>query len=106
MSLKNEKLIAIYEGLVARNGHEKEYLQAVLEVLESLEPVVEQRPELIEKGVMDRIDASPYEGPLICELTRGNKPGRNDHDGYAAMTMEGFYAFALDRARMVRDRKL
>ena len=58
------------------------------------------------KGVMDRIDASPYEGPLICELTRGNKPGRNDHDGYAAMTMEGFYAFALDRARMVRDRKL
>ena len=58
------------------------------------------------KGVMDRIDASPYEGPLICELTRGNKPGRNDHDGYAAMTMEGFYAFALERARMVRDRKL
>ena len=58
------------------------------------------------KGVMDRIDASPYEGPLICELTRGNKPGRHDHDGYAAMTMEGFYAFALERARMVRDRKL
>ena len=58
------------------------------------------------KGVMDRIDASPYEGPLICELTRGNKPGRHDHDGYAAMTMEGFYAFALERARKVRDRKL
>lgn len=58
------------------------------------------------KGVMDRIDASPYEGPLICELTRGNKPGRHDHDGYAAMTMEGFYAFALERARKVRDRQL
>lgn len=58
------------------------------------------------KGVMDRIDASPYEGPLLCELTRQNKPGRRDHDGYAAMTQEKFYAFALDRARMVRDRKL
>ena len=57
------------------------------------------------KGVMDRIDASPYEGPLICELTRGNKPGRHDHDGYAAMTMEAFYAFALERARKVRDRQ-
>ena len=55
MSLKNEKLIAIYSDLVVRNGHEKEYLQAVREVLESLEPVVEQRPELIEKGIMSRI---------------------------------------------------
>lgn len=58
------------------------------------------------KGVMDRIDASPYEGPLICELTRGNKPGRHDHDGYAAMGMDEFYAFALDRARKVRDRQI
>ena len=58
------------------------------------------------KGVMDRIDASPYEGPLICELSRSNKPGRHDHDGYAAMTIEEFYAFALDRARKVRDRQL
>ena len=58
------------------------------------------------KGVMDRIDASPYEGPLICELGRSNKPGRHDHDGYAAMNIESFYAFALDRARKVRDRQL
>ena len=58
------------------------------------------------KGVMDRIDASPYEGPLICELTRGNKPGRHDHDGYAAMSIDAFYAFALDRARKVADRVL
>ena len=58
------------------------------------------------KGVMDRIDASPYEGMLFCELTRYNKPGRHDHDGYAAMDIEDFYAFALDRARMVLDRTL
>ena len=58
------------------------------------------------KGVMDRIDASPYEGPLICELTRGSKPGRSDHDKYAAMAIDEFYAFALDRARKVRDREI
>jgi sugar phosphate isomerase/epimerase len=58
------------------------------------------------KNVMDRIDASPYEGILICELTRSNKPGRHDHDGYAAMDIEDFYAFALQRAKMVIDRKL
>ena len=58
------------------------------------------------KGVMDRIDATPYEGPLICELTRTNKLGRPDHDKYAAMAIDEYYAFALDRARKVRDRQL
>ncbi len=58
------------------------------------------------KNVMDRIEALPYDGPLICELTRKNKPDRNDHDKYAAMSMEEFYAFALDRARRVCDRSL
>lgn len=58
------------------------------------------------KGVMDRIDASPYSGPLICELTRGNKPGRHDHDGYAAMQLEEFYAFAYDRVMKVINREL
>ena len=58
------------------------------------------------KGVMDRIDASPYEGPLICELTRGNKPDRHDHDGYAAMSLEDFYAFAYDRVMKVINRAL
>jgi sugar phosphate isomerase/epimerase len=57
-------------------------------------------------GVMDRIDASPYEGPLICELTRGNKPGRHDHDGYAAMQLEEFYAFAYDRVMKVIGRTI
>ena len=55
MSLKNAKLNEIYNGLATRNAHEPEFLQAVLEVLESLEPVVEQRPELLEQGIMERI---------------------------------------------------
>ena len=58
------------------------------------------------KGVMDRIDASPYEGPLICELTRSNKLGRPDHDKYAAMTIDEYYAFALNRARKVLNREI
>lgn len=58
------------------------------------------------KGVMDRIDASPYEGPLICELTRSNKLGRPDHDKYAAMSIDEYYAFALNRARKVLNREL
>ena len=55
MSIQNAYLLELYEGLAARNAHEPEYLQAVREVLESLEPVVEKRPELIEKGVIARI---------------------------------------------------
>lgn len=58
------------------------------------------------KGVMDRIDNSPYEGLLICELSRSNKPGRHDHDGYAAMEIEDFYGFALERAEKVLAREL
>ena len=38
-----------------RNPGEKEFLQAVYEVLESLIPVVEKRPDLVEAGIIDRI---------------------------------------------------
>ena len=58
------------------------------------------------RGVMDRIDATDYEGVLICELTLGNKPGFHTHDRYAAMPLEQFYAFALERMRGVLDRTL
>jgi sugar phosphate isomerase/epimerase len=53
------------------------------------------------KGIMFRIRATDYDGPLMCELTFGNKPGKNTHDGYAAMGHETFYAFALERARAI-----
>jgi len=58
------------------------------------------------RGVMDRIQKTPYRGMLMCELTRGNKPNRHDHDGYAAMSIDQFYAFALERARRARDGSL
>ena len=55
MALKNEYLLGVLETVKKRNANEPEFIQAVQEVLESFEPVVEQRPELIEKGVIDRI---------------------------------------------------
>ena len=38
--LTNEYLKRVYEGLEKRNGNEPEFLQAVREVLESIQPVV------------------------------------------------------------------
>lgn len=55
MKLKNVALKEIYDKVVARNRGEEEFHQAVLEVLESLEPVIEKHPEFIEKGVMDSL---------------------------------------------------
>ena len=55
MSIKNAYLAGVMEKVIARNPAEPEFHQAVKEVLESLEPVVESRPELIEKGVIDSI---------------------------------------------------
>ena len=41
--LTNEYLKRVYEGLEKRNANEPEFLQAVREVLESIQPVVEKR---------------------------------------------------------------
>ncbi len=55
MSLNNEYLQGVYEKVSQRNAGEKEFLQAVLEVLESFEVVVEKDPSIIETGIIDRI---------------------------------------------------
>ncbi|MBE7046947.1 MAG: NADP-specific glutamate dehydrogenase [Ruminococcaceae bacterium] len=55
MALKNEYLIGLMERVEKRNGNEPEFHQAVREVLESLEPVIEKRPDFVEKGVIESI---------------------------------------------------
>jgi len=55
MSIKNQYLQGIYDKLAKKSAGEPEFLQAVSEVLESLEPVVERRPDLVRAGVIDRI---------------------------------------------------
>ena len=49
MALTNSYLQGVYETVQKRNPNEPEFQQAVYEVLESLEPVVEARPELGEE---------------------------------------------------------
>ena len=55
MALKNQYLIDLMETVKKRNMGEPEFIQAVTEVLETLEPVVEKRPDLVEAGVLERI---------------------------------------------------
>ena len=55
MALKNKYLSEVYDKVCERNKGESEFLQAVLEVLESFEPVVEKRPDIVAAGVIDRI---------------------------------------------------
>ncbi|MBP3379242.1 MAG: NADP-specific glutamate dehydrogenase [Ruminococcus sp.] len=55
MALKNQYLIDLLETVKKRNQGEPEFIQAVTEVLETLEPVAEKRQDLIDAGVFDRI---------------------------------------------------
>ena len=55
MNIKNSYLQSVYEDVKKRNSGEEEFLQAVGEVLESLEFVVERRPDIVEAGIIDRI---------------------------------------------------
>lgn len=53
--MKNQYLQGVLETVKKRNAGEPEFIQAVTEVLETLEPVVERRPDLVEAGVIDRL---------------------------------------------------
>ena len=55
MALTNSYLQSVSETVQKRNPNEPEFQQAVYEVLESLQPVVEARPELEKNGIMERI---------------------------------------------------
>ena len=52
---KSEYLNRVYADVEARNSGEKEFLQAVREVLGSLEPVIAANPEFEKHGIIERI---------------------------------------------------
>ena len=52
---KNQYLNELMERVVKRNQNEPEFHQTVEEVLASIEPVIEARPEYIESGVLERM---------------------------------------------------
>ena len=55
MEIKNEYLRDLYRRVEKRDPNEPEFLQAVGEVLQSLAPVGDRRPDLIDWGVFERI---------------------------------------------------
>lgn len=55
MEFKNSYLQQVFEKVCKRNSGEPEFIQAVKEVLTSLAPVVEKRPDIIAAGVIDRL---------------------------------------------------
>ena len=55
LAITNTYLKGVYEDLESRYAEQKEFLQAVEEVLECLQPVVEARPELEQQNIIARI---------------------------------------------------
>ena len=53
--LKTAYLQKVYANVEARNPGEKEFLQTVQEVLESIEPVVESNPQYEKWGIIERM---------------------------------------------------
>ncbi len=55
MNFKNKYLAEVYASVEKRDRDQPEFLQAVSEVLESLEPVLEKDPEIEKTGVIERM---------------------------------------------------
>ncbi len=55
MAITNKYLLGVLKTVKKRDAGEPEFIQAVTEVLESLEPVVNARPELEKNGIIERI---------------------------------------------------
>ncbi len=55
MGFRTAYVNRVYETVAKRNAGEPEFLQAVKEVLESLEAVVEQDPSIEKNGILERI---------------------------------------------------
>ena len=55
MTFENGYLQQVYDGVARKDKDQPEFLQAVGEVLESLQPVIEQRPDLVKAGVLQRM---------------------------------------------------
>lgn len=51
----NPYVARVLEETIAKNGHEKEFIQAVTEVFESLEAVIEANPKYEQNAILERI---------------------------------------------------
>ena len=55
MAIKNAYLLDLLQRVAKRDPNEPEFIQAVTEVLSTLEPVIEKRQDLVDAGVLERI---------------------------------------------------
>jgi len=53
--MKNQYMLNVLETVKKRNPGEPEFIQAVTEVFESLEPVIESRPDFVDAGILERL---------------------------------------------------
>ena len=53
--MKNAYVSRIWEDVQKKNADQSEFLQAVQEVLTTLEPIVEQMPELEKNAILERL---------------------------------------------------
>ncbi|MBQ8718159.1 MAG: NADP-specific glutamate dehydrogenase, partial [Clostridia bacterium] len=53
--MKNAYLLEVLEAVKKRNPGEPEFIQTVTEVFESIEPVIDARPDLVAAGVVERM---------------------------------------------------
>lgn len=53
--MTNQYMIDVLEKVKQKNAGEPEFIQAVTEVFESLEPVIEKRPDLVKANILERI---------------------------------------------------
>ncbi|MBO4355721.1 MAG: NADP-specific glutamate dehydrogenase [Clostridia bacterium] len=53
--MKNQYMLDVLETVKKRNANEPEFIQAVTEVFESIEPVIDARPDLVDAGILERI---------------------------------------------------
>ena len=53
--MKNQYLLDVLEAVKKRNPGEPEFIQTVTEVFESIEPVIDRRPDLVAAGVVERM---------------------------------------------------
>lgn len=73
MGIRNEYLNGLMERVVSNNPAQPEFHQAVREVLSSLAPVVNARPELISQGVRTAWWSRSVPSPSGCpgRMNRG-----------------------------------
>ena len=53
--MKNKYMLEVLESVKKRNPGEPEFIQAVTEVFETLEPVIDARPDFVSAGILERI---------------------------------------------------